>query len=205
MAIRYRQTIRCANRAPSSLRRGTGVSQRRRKSIKRSIDHYIFLSIVLIGTSLGILLSIESRQINEMNDIHRPKKQIPRVVIIPNDDTLDVKSLQSISKQELHNIDECQPLVEWEKTTNLNCNTIHEFDLISASSELVSHGYIRQVWKVIHENGNSSFALKTRINGKSFSQSTLEGQANDAKISDQLVTSNNVAKIYGYCEHEPAL
>jgi serine/threonine protein kinase len=90
----------------------------------------------------------------------------------------------------------CEPLVHL--STHTNCNIIHEFNLDHIDAKLVSHGYIREVWQVIDEK-EENFALKTLLHDKRFTSSQMDGQALDAKISDQLQKSEYIANIYAYC------
>ncbi len=158
----------------------------------------LFLGLIIICLGTCLLLVLQFSEVEKIN----PKIHIvPRAVMVHND-ALEVSPISSIhftyNTGIINDDDGCQPLVPWEQVTNLNCNTFHEIDLVFDSTKLVNHGYIREVWNVMDDSG-SVIALKTLIHTKSFSESNLEGQATDAKISDELIASRHVANIYGYC------
>lgn len=191
--MRRRKNIQ--NKVNGSHSKSPGVLNMRRQ-FKAQYDG-LFLGLIIICLSTCLFLVLQFREIDKIT----PKMHIvPRAVMVQND-ALDVSPISSIHfTYSTENIsdDGCESLVPWEQVTNLNCNTFHEIDLVFDNTKLVNHGYIREVWNVMDDSG-SVIALKTLIHTKSFSESNLEGQATDAKISDELVASSHVAKIYGYC------
>lgn len=129
--------------------------------------------------------------------------QRKRVVVISNDAmrSLPISDYQPLFN--LNNEDEesiCQPLVPWQDVTRVNCNIFHEIDLTNDYVTLVNHGYIRAVWRVNNDLEGDVVALKTILFAGHFSITKMEDQANDAKISDHLTSSESIVNTYGYCK-----
>ncbi len=147
-------------------------------SLRKISSWFVIISIVLVVKSK---VSVSKEKI-QSHILHHP-------TII---DARNESSTESV----------CKPLVPWQNEIRPNCNTFHEFALTGA--ELINHGYIRSVWKVIGYE-ESPFVMKTLLfNHVRFSRSRMQDQAQDATISDQLSSSKFIANVYGYCKWKGA-
>lgn len=174
------------------------MTSNRRKQ-RSQFDRIIFSALIGIAVCSGIILIMEFRTLETKSIPSVSQTQIPRVVLLLNED-MDVTPISSVQfPYHNHKINDCQPLVAWQHIENMNCNMFHELDFVSDKIQLINHGYIREVWNAVVGNVDN-VALKTLIHDESFSESQMEGQAADANISDQLVASQHVANIYGYCK-----
>jgi hypothetical protein len=164
---------------------------KRRKRRMQPVVKCICLTLSLYLTAS--LIFVRHHNVNSL------KKRSPRNVTY--DGNMNVTSVSSFHfKSQVEEEGKiCEPLVPWQEITNVNCNIIHELDLIDMNVKLVNQGFIREVWQVF-DMVKDRHALKTLLYDEEFSTSTMEGQALDAKISDQLVASPNIVNIYGYCK-----
>ncbi len=110
-----------------------------------------------------------------------------------------------------HDLRECQPMYEWQVISHPSCNIIHEQEILTtyqrdasiknstSVDKLVGIGWWRYTF-LSHGTVDESIAFKKlRLDRPLSSNYIINKHKNDAIISDRMVKSRNIIKIYGYC------
>ena len=151
-----------------------------------------------------------------MDDDTRPKLS-SRMYWELSNRKYDYTRLESIEDNDIelirpyHDLRECQPMYEWQVISHPSCNIIHEQEILTtyqrdasinnstSVDNLVGSGWWRYTF-LSHGTVDESVAFKTlRLDRPLSSNYIINKHKNDAIISDRMIKSRNIIKIYGYC------
>jgi hypothetical protein len=101
----------------------------------------------------------------------------------------------------------CKAQYDWQKTSFVNCNTVHEVDMVKPISldmkigeaRHVGNGFWRDVWSIPEEITNQYRVLKTIRLEHEMTPRNFERHRRDAMAMERLSSSPLVVDIYAFC------
>ncbi|KAG7350775.1 protein kinase domain containing protein [Nitzschia inconspicua] len=108
----------------------------------------------------------------------------------------------------------CRPMADWMTASFVNCNSMHEIDLVGSVSQhdqsdlvLLGEGWFRSTWKysnnmmVTQEDhpSSSTVVVKTLRIEREFVEEYFDLHRRDAVAMERLTFSPFVMDVYGYC------
>ncbi len=103
-----------------------------------------------------------------------------------------------------YNLNVCKPKHDWQSSSFLNCNILHETDLLEM--KLINHGTTRLVFEMSEKNINGNVKKKVVFKTLMMTNSTLtprwiDRERKDALVSERATGSRFIPSIHGYCSH----
>ena len=103
-----------------------------------------------------------------------------------------------------YNLNVCKPKHDWQSSSFLNCNILHETDLLEM--KLINHGTTRLVFemseKTINRNVKKKVVFKTlMMTNLPLTPRWIDRERKDALVSERATGSRFIPSIHGYCSH----